>query len=292
MINCDGLVKIYETDDKKVMALEGLDLTVETGEMLAVIGKSGSGKSTLLNMIGGLETPTAGVLTIDGKDISTYSEAEMVRYRRDKVGFVWQKSAKNLFPYLTVLQNVEAVMMFENSSNLKYDVHDENSGKHVNRCRDNNKSYALKLLNAVGLQEHKDKLPAQLSGGEQQRAAIAVALANKPDILLADEPTGSVDTRTADTIYELFHKLNKELGITIIIVTHDMALAGRVDRTVLISDGKVSTEKLKKHPAMEYTVLDKAHRIKLTDEMLEAAGIESNKVRVDVQDGRLVISRI
>ena len=106
------------------------------------------------------------------------------------------------------------------------------------------------------------------------------------------QPTGAVDTRTADTIYELFHKLNKELGITIIIVTHDMALAGRVDRIVLISDGKVSTEKLKKHPAMEYTVLDKAHRIKLTDEMLEAAGIESNKVRVDVQDGRLVISRI
>ncbi len=292
MINCDGLVKIYETDDKKVMALEGLDLTVETGEMLAVIGKSGSGKSTLLNMIGGLETPTAGVLTIDGKDISTYSEAEMVRYRRDKVGFVWQKSAKNLFPYLTVLQNVEAVMMFENAGNLKHGANDESRGEHVNRCRDNNKSYALKLLNAVGLQEHKDKLPAQLSGGEQQRAAIAVALANKPDILLADEPTGAVDTRTADTIYELFHKLNKELGITIIIVTHDMALAGRVDRTVLISDGKVSTEKLKKHPAMEYTVLDKAHRIKLTDEMLEAAGIESNKVRVDVQDGRLVISRI
>ena len=292
MINCDGLVKIYETDDKKVMALEGLDLTVETGEMLAVIGKSGSGKSTLLNMIGGLETPTAGVLTIDGKDISTYSEAEMVRYRRNKVGFVWQKSAKNLFPYLTVLQNVEAVMMFENSGNLKHGAHDESRGEHVNRCRDNNKSYALKLLNAVGLQEHKDKLPAQLSGGEQQRAAIAVALANKPDILLADEPTGAVDTRTADTIYELFHKLNKELGITIIIVTHDMALAGRVDRTVLISDGKVSTEKLKKHPAMEYTVLDKAHRIKLTDEMLEAAGIESNKVRVDVQDGKLVISRI
>ena len=263
MINCDGLVKIYETDDKKVMALEGLDLTVETGEMLAVIGKSGSGKSTLLNMIGGLETPTAGVLTIDGKDISTYSEAEMVRYRRDKVGFVWQKSAKNLFPYLTVLQNVEAVMMFENTGNIDNLQH----GEIIKKRKDNNKSYALKLLNAVGLQEHKDKLPAQLSGGEQQRAAIAVALANKPDILLAD-------------------------GITIIIGTHDMALAGRVDRTVLISDGKVSTEKLKKHPAMEYTVLDKAHRIKLTDEMLEAAGIESNKVRVDVQDGKLVISRI
>ncbi len=274
MINCDGLVKIYETDDKKVMALEGLDLSVETGEMLAVIGKSGSGKSTLLNMIGGLETPTAGILTIDGKDISTYSEDEMVRYRRDKVGFVWQKSAKNLFPYLTVLQNVEAPMLFEKKNN-----------------KSTNKNYALELLKAVGMEEHKDKLPSQLSGGEQQRTAIAVALANKPDILLADEPTGAVDTKTADQIYELFHELNRKLGITIIIVTHDMALADRVDRTVLISDGKVSTEKLKERPAMEYTVLDKAHRIKLTDEMLVAAGIDSNKVRIDMQDGKLVISR-
>lgn len=292
MINCDGLVKIYETDDKKVMALEGLDLSVETGEMLAVIGKSGSGKSTLLNMIGGLETPTAGILTIDGKDISTYSEDEMVRYRRDKVGFVWQKSAKNLFPYLTVIQNVEAPMLFEkkvNHNNKKFDKSKKNK-----KCEDKstNENYALELLRAVGMEKHKDKLPSQLSGGEQQRTAIAVALANKPDILLADEPTGAVDTKTADQIYELFHELNRKLGITIIIVTHDMALADRVDRTVLISDGKVSTEKLKKHPAMEYTVLDKAHRIKLTDEMLEAAGIESNKVRVDVQDGRLVISRI
>lgn len=278
MINCDGLVKIYETDDKKVMALEGLDLSVETGEMLAVIGKSGSGKSTLLNMIGGLETPTAGILTIDGKDISTYSEDEMVRYRRDKVGFVWQKSAKNLFPYLTVLQNVEAPMLFEKKNNKSED-------------KSTNKNYALELLKAVGMEEHKDKLPSQLSGGEQQRTAIAVALANKPDILLADEPTGAVDTKTADQIYELFHELNRKLGITIIIVTHDMALADRVDRTVLISDGKVSTEKLKERPAMEYTVLDKAHRIKLTDEMLAAAGIDSNKVRIDMQDGKLVISR-
>ena len=291
MINCDGLVKIYETDDKKVMALEGLDLSVETGEMLAVIGKSGSGKSTLLNMIGGLETPTAGILTIDGKDISTYSEDEMVRYRRDKVGFVWQKSAKNLFPYLTVIQNVEAPMLFEkkvNHNNKKFDKSKKNK-----KCEDKstNENYALELLRAVGMEKHKDKLPSQLSGGEQQRTAIAVALADKPDILLADEPTGAVDTKTADQIYELFHELNRKLGITIIIVTHDMALADRIDRTVLISDGKVSTEKLKERPAMEYTVLDKAHRIKLTDEMLAAAGIDSNKVRIDVQDGKLVISR-
>ena len=234
MINCDGLVKIYETDDKKVMALEGLDLTVETGEMLAVIGKSGSGKSTLLNMIGGLETPTAGVLTIDGKDISTYSEAEMVRYRRDKVGFVWQKSAKNLFPYLTVLQNVEAVMMFENSGNTGNLKHGE-----IIKKRKDNKSYALKLLNAVGLQEHKDKLPAQLSGGEQQRAAIAVALANKPDILLADEPTGALDSKTGHMVMDLFHKLHEEQGKTIVLITHSQELAQETERIVTLLDGQI-----------------------------------------------------
>ena len=234
MINCDGLVKIYETDDKKVMALEGLDLTVETGEMLAVIGKSGSGKSTLLNMIGGLETPTAGVLTIDGKDISTYSEAEMVRYRRDKVGFVWQKSAKNLFPYLTVLQNVEAVMMFENSGNTDNLKH----GEIIKKRKDNNKSYALKLLNAVGLQEHKDKLPAQLSGGEQQRAAIAVALANKPDILLADEPTGALDSKAAQELLRLFSSVNHD-GQTILMVTHSVKAASSANRVMFIKDGEV-----------------------------------------------------
>ena len=234
MINCDGLVKIYETDDKKVMALEGLDLTVETGEMLAVIGKSGSGKSTLLNMIGGLETPTAGVLTIDGKDISTYSEAEMVRYRRDKVGFVWQKSAKNLFPYLTVLQNVEAVMMFENSGNTGNLKHGE-----IIKKRKDNKSYALKLLNAVGLQEHKDKLPAQLSGGEQQRAAIAVALANKPDLLLADEPTGALDTAAGFEVMRLFRELIDDEDITIVMTTHDPNLMELGDEVFELSDGIV-----------------------------------------------------
>ena len=237
MINCDGLVKIYETDDKKVMALEGLDLTVETGEMLAGIGKSGSGKSTLLNMIGGLETPTAGVLTIDGKDISTYSEAEMVRYRRDKVGFVWQKSAKNLFPYLTVLQNVEAVMMFENSGNTDNLKHREI----IKKRKDNNKSYALKLLNAVGLQEHKDKLPAQLSGGEQQRAAIAVALANKPDILLADEPTGALDSRSSQQLLSIFDQLNKQ-GQTLLMVTHSSLAASHAQRVLFIRDGKLFAE--------------------------------------------------
>ncbi|MDE7436046.1 MAG: ABC transporter ATP-binding protein [Lachnospiraceae bacterium] len=298
MISCDSLVKIYMTDNRKVMALEGLDLTIEDGEMMAIIGKSGSGKSTLLHMIGGLETPTAGLLTVDGKDISGFTEKEMVEYRKKKVGFVWQKSARNLFPYMTVLQNVVTPMNFSR-------------GKRSER-----RKRAMELLEAVGMDRHAGKFPAQLSGGEQQRVAIAVALANDPAILLADEPTGAVDTRTANQIFSLFHKLNRELGITIVIVTHDMALADRVDRTVLISDGKISTEKIRKESAEEmlrkaqeagftgeetdagkqdtheeYSVLDKAHRLQLTEEMLEEAGIDSNKVRVEVVDGKVIISK-
>ena len=255
MIQCDSLVKIYEMEQHKVMALEGLDLTIEDGEMMAIIGKSGSGKSTLLNIIGGLESPTAGILMVDGKDLSSYTEKELVLYRRDKVGFVWQKSARNLFSYL--------------------------------------------------MEAHADKFPSQLSGGEQQRIAIAVALSNQPSILLADEPTGAVDTKTANQIFELFHKLNEEFKITIIIVTHDMALADKVERTVLISDGKISTEKIRKvsleelqrlastaeFTHEEYSVLDKAHRLQLTEEMLEEAGIDSNKVRIEVQDGKILIQK-
>lgn len=288
MICCDSLVKIYEVNEHKVVALEGLDLTIEDGEMIAVIGKSGSGKSTLLNMIGGLETPTAGNLLVDGKDLSRYSEKELVLYRRDKVGFVWQKSARNLFAYLTALENIEAPMQF-----------------HPGWTAEERRKRAGKLLKAVGMEAHADKFPSQLSGGEQQRIAIAVALSNEPSILLADEPTGAVDSKTADHIFELFRKLNKEYGITIVIVTHDMALADRVERTVLISDGKISTEKIRRVSAEElqqlassaeftheeYSVLDKAHRLQLTDEMLEAAGIDSNKVRIELQKGRIVIKK-
>lgn len=296
MISCEGLVKIYMTDNRKVMALEGLDLTIEEGEMMAIIGKSGSGKSTLLHIIGGLETPTAGNLLINGKDISSLKEKEMVTYRKSTVGFVWQKSARNLFPYMTALQNVETPMYFRKGNEKK------------------RRKRALELLETVGMEEHANKFPAQLSGGEQQRVAIAAALANEPSILLADEPTGAVDSKTADQIFSLFHKLNCELGITIVIVTHDMALADRVDRTVMISDGKISTEKIRKESRTEvlrkaqeadfctvsvqnnetheeYSVMDKAHRVQLSEEILEQAGIDSNKVKVEIVDGKVVISK-
>ena len=283
LICCDGLVKMYLSDGLKVMALQGLDLEIKRGELLAIIGKSGSGKSTLLNMIGGLETPTAGRLLFDGRDLSLLREKEMVYYRKHTIGFVWQKSARNLLPYMTVLENVEVPMYFE-------------KGKEKKR-----RERAKMLLEEVGMLSHADKFPLQLSGGEQQRVAIAVALANAPKILLADEPTGAVDTKTSEQIFRLFGKLNRDLGITILIVTHDISLADKVNRVIMISDGKISTEKIRRDISHtwngemkgvheEYVILDKAHRLQLSEEVLEKVGISTNKVCVAVEDGKVVIT--
>ena len=289
LIVCDGLVKIFKTEDVEVMALQGLDMEIKRGELMSVIGKSGSGKSTLMNIIGGLEKPSAGKIITNGKNLSEMTEKEMVTYRKKTVGFVWQKSERNLFKYLTALENIEAAMNF--------------SGKSKKEKR----SKALELLEMVGMSHKKDSYPTKMSGGEQQRIAIAVAIANEPDILLADEPTGAVDTKTSNRIQDLFRKLNKELGITIIIVTHDMKLAAKVDRVVMISDGKISTEKIMKQEYREkidsltdaelvedaheeFSVLDKAGRVQLSDEMLESAGIDTNKVKVTVEDGKVIIT--
>ena len=201
MIECDNLVKIYKTKDIEVLALQGLDLTVERGELMAIIGNSGSGKSTFLNMIGGLDRPSAGKLYVDGKDLFRLTEAELVEYKKNTVGFVWQNNARNLLPYLTAYENVMTPMLFSKEENKK--------------------ERANELLELVGLSHRKNNRLSQLSGGEQQRVAIAIALANKPKLLLADEPTGSVDRNTSDYILDMFRKLNEELGITIVIVTHD-----------------------------------------------------------------------
>lgn len=300
LIVCDSLVKIFKTSEIEVMALQGLDLTIYKGDLLSVIGKSGSGKSTLMNIIGGLETPTAGKITFAGKNMAEFTEKELVAYRKKNVGFVWQNSTRNLYPYLTSLENVMMAMSFSGMSNKA------------------KKERALMLLEQVGILKRKDSYPRQMSGGEQQRVAIAVALANNPAVLLADEPTGAVDSKTSDAIQLLFRQLNRELGITIIIVTHDMKLADRTDRVLMIADGKISTEKIMKEKYREklgetssfakdgtgdfesvfgdqeeaheeYSVLDKANRVQLTPSMLEAAGIRSKKVRVSVEDGQIVI---
>lgn len=287
-IVCDSLVKIYKTKDIEVMALQGLDLTIRKGELMSVIGKSGSGKSTLMNIIGGLEKPSAGRIAVDGKNLSELNEKEMVAYRKNTIGFVWQKSGRNLFPYLNSLENIEAAMNFSGMNGRE------------------KKERAIELLDMVGMSHKKLSYPSEMSGGEQQRVAIAVALANNPKILLADEPTGAVDTKTSNMIQDLFRRLNRKLGITIIIVTHDLKLAAKVDRVVMISDGKISTEKIMKEKYREqienlssedifkdaheeYSVMDKAHRVQLSDDILLKAGIDTNKVCITVEDGKVVI---
>jgi ABC-type lipoprotein export system ATPase subunit len=290
IIYCDSLVKIFKSDDVEVMALQGLDLEVKKGELIAVIGKSGSGKSTLLNMLGGLEKPSAGRLYVDGNDLFSMSEKNLTRYRRETVGFVWQKSAQNLFPYMTALENVEAPMYFSKGNEKK------------------RREKALELLKMTGIDHKAKSYPSEMSGGEQQRVAIAVALANSPKILLADEPTGAVDSKTSGMLQNLFRSLNEKLGLTVIIVTHDMSLANKAGRVVMISDGKISTEKIMKESYRnkfeemspdgfssgesheEYSVLDRARRVQLSEDMLEAARIDTNRVKIQVEDGKLVIS--
>ncbi|SFF08363.1 ABC-type lipoprotein export system, ATPase component [Paenibacillus catalpae] len=288
MIRCEELVKIYKTADLEVVALQGLDMQVEDGELMAIIGNSGSGKSTLLNMLGGLDKPSAGKLFVDGKDLLAFGEKELVKYKRETVGFVWQNNARNLIPYLTALENVELPVLLKGRRR---------------RAR------AIELLEAVGLGHRLKNKLSELSGGEQQRVAIAIALANEPKLLLADEPTGSLDTKTSDQVLDLFRNLNQSLGITVVIVTHDPLLARKVDRVVQIRDGKTSAEMIRRESYadelarldaehllteqqshIEYAVLDKAGRLQIPAGYLDAEGFkDSNKVRVEMEEGRIIL---
>lgn len=285
IIECENLVKIYKTRETEVLALQGLELTVQQGELMAIIGNSGSGKSTFLNMIGGLDRPSAGRLIVDGKDLFKLSDRELVRYKRSTVGFVWQNNARNLLPYLTALENVQTPMLFERG------------GKRRQRAEE--------LLELVGMAHRKNSQLDQLSGGEQQRVAIALALANKPKLLLADEPTGAVDAKTAAYILDVFRRLNEELGLTIVIVTHDPNLARKVNRVVAIRDGKTSAERIAKGDYAarldeisgfvqethdEYALLDRAGRLQLPREMLDVLQLTGNRVRVEMENGRIVLT--
>lgn len=302
MIQCENLVKIYKTKDLEVMALQGLDLTVERGELMAVIGNSGSGKSTFLNMVGGLDKPSAGKLMVDGRDLFSLKEKELQDYKQNCVGFVWQNNARNLFPYLTALQNIELPMGFVNKK--KRNLRKDNASEHITIS---DHDYAMELLELVGLGHKKNAKLSQLSGGEQQRIAIAIALANRPKLLLADEPTGAVDTKTSAYILDVFRELNKEKNLTICIVTHDRNLAKKVNRVVRICDGKVSSEDILKISYKErlsqiddlsntvsthetYAVLDRAGRLQLSKDDLAAIGVTDHKVRVKVEDGRIIIT--
>lgn len=286
MIQADGLVKIYKTKETEVLALQGLDLTVEEGEMTALIGNSGSGKSTFLNMIGGLDRPSAGKLFVADQNLFAMTEKQLVKYKRDTVGFVWQNNGRNLIPYLPVLDNIMMPMVFA-------------SGR-------KKREKALELLELVGLSNKKHSLMNMLSGGEQQRVAIAIALANSPKLLLADEPTGSVDAKTSDYIFQIFSELNKG-GQTILIVTHDVALSRKVNRVVAIRDGKISSERILRKSYQdrlkeitidwrnedsqeEYAVLDKAGRVQIPKEMLDDMHLKDGKVKVELSEGKVILS--
>jgi len=277
LIVCDNLVKIFKVADLEVVALQGLDLLVDPGEMIAIVGASGSGKSTLLNILGGLDVPSAGRATVAGHDLTQMGRTERTRYRRRTIGFVWQQTAKNLLPYLSAVENVEMPMILNRSGN---------------RAR------ALELLRMVGIEERADHRPDRLSGGEQQRVAIAVALANAPEVLLADEPTGELDTATSAEIFDLMRSVNSELGTTVVIVTHDPLVSEQVQRTVAIRDGRTSSETLRRgrvseegeHEivAEEFAVLDRAGRLQLPRAHVEALGLEG-RVRVHLEDDHIEI---
>jgi ABC-type lipoprotein export system ATPase subunit len=227
-IVCENLVKIYQVAEIELVALQGLDLSVDEGEFLAIIGASGSGKSTLLSVLGGLDRPSAGRVLVNGRDLLKMSDAALDRYRRREVGFVWQQTTRNLIPYLSAQANIELPMTIAGIGGRE------------------KRAWSRELLEAVGLWEHRQHRPVQLSGGQQQRVAIAVALANKPRLLLADEPTGEVDSATAVEILTLLRQMNRQYRLTTILVTHDPQVARSVDRVVTIRDGRTSSEAVRR----------------------------------------------
>jgi ABC-type lipoprotein export system ATPase subunit len=257
-IECENLVKIYKVADLEVVALQGLDLRIERGEMMALVGPSGSGKSTLMNILGGLDTPTAGRIHVGEYNLLEMSRTDQVKYRRNEVGFVWQQTARNLLNYLTAQENVELPMAL-------------NGIKPAERAK-----RAKHLLELVGLGHRLTHRPDRLSGGEQQRVAIAVGMANRPGLLLADEPTGEVDSEAAEAIFKALRDFNQEFTVTIIIVTHDITVSTRVDRVVGMRDGRTSIEILRRRAASgqtlsedEYVILDRAGRLQLPQAFID-----------------------
>ena len=281
-IQCENLVKVFHlADDVELQALQGLDLEIAEGEMVGIVGASGSGKSTLLNVLGGLVVPSAGSVLVNGRPLLKLSQLELDHYRRDEVGFVWQQSTRNLVSWLNAVENVEYPMLM---AKVK---------RSVARAR------AIELLEMVGLGDRLEHRVEMLSGGEQSRVAIAIALANNPTLLLADEPTGELDTATAKLIYDLFKTLNRELNLTTLIVSHDPGIARHVGRVVLIRDGKLAGETVRTQPAQtaveegaeteeqfeDLIVLDGNGRLQIPPDIREELGF-AHRVRLErTEDG-------
>ena len=267
LVVCDNLVRIFQSGSVEVQALQGLDLLVDEGEMVAVVGASGSGKSTLLAVLSGMDAPTAGRVRVGEWDLMAMGARDRVAYRRQMVGFVWQQASRNLLPYLSARQNVAQPMTGE--------------------PRRRRAARADELLDLVGVGHVAGRLPRQMSGGEQQRVAIATALANEPKLVLADEPTGELDTATAQDVFDALRTANRESGTTVVVVTHDSAVAAQVERTVAIRDGRTSSEVLRRDAGgdvthEEYAVMDRAGRVQVPREYREALAL-TRRVRLALE---------
>ncbi|MET7392467.1 ABC transporter ATP-binding protein [Dactylosporangium sp. NPDC005572] len=280
LIVCESLVRIYQTGSIEVQALQGLDLTVDAGEMIAVVGASGSGKSTLLSILAGIDAPTAGRARVDTWNLLDLTRKDRVHYRRHTVGFVRQQTASNLVPYLTAREMVDLPMT---AAGAKAKERRDRTGE---------------LLDALGVGDCGDRRPGQLSGGQQMRVAIAVALANRPKVLFADEPTGELDTATAAEVFGALRDVNRQYGVTVVVVTHDPAVSGQVERTVAIRDGRTSSEVLRRTAtnedgdthviAEEYAVMDRAGRVQVPRDFREALNL-TRRVRLALEPDHVTI---
>ncbi|HUV44841.1 MAG TPA: ABC transporter ATP-binding protein [Dehalococcoidales bacterium] len=282
-IVCEDLFKIYKIAELEVVALRGLDLKVETGELMAIVGASGSGKSTLLNILGGLDVPSAGQVVVGNRDLLKTSSRDLVDYRRQDVGFVWQQTSRNVISYLTAYQNVELPLILLGWSMRK------------------RRRRVEEMLEAVGLTNRSNHFPDRLSGGEQQRVAIAVAMAHNPPLLLADEPTGELDSQTSETILDVFRSVNDAYGVTVVIVTHDIRIMSKVNRVVTIRDGRTSQETVRKAQTEfvrpearieethdEFIVVDGAGRLQIPRDLVERLKL-GRRARVLMEDDHLAV---
>ncbi|GIT16204.1 MAG: ABC transporter [Chloroflexi bacterium] len=270
-ILCEDLFKIYRASGIDVVALRGLDLTINSGEMIGVVGASGSGKSTFLNMLAGFDKPSAGLIKVFGFNLNEMKQTEIQKYRRSQIGFVWQESMWNLFPYLSVIENVMLPMNLMDDTNLK------------------KKKKAEQLLDLVGIRTDQfNNNSKQLSGGELQRIAIAIALANDPALLLADEPTGQLDSLSASNVFDCLKTVNKQKGTTVVIVTHDPGISVFVDRSILIRDGRACVEIIKDN---EFVLVDHNNMLQIPEKYMKSKKLEG-RVRMDLSDGDLLISSV
>ncbi|WP_033337448.1 ABC transporter ATP-binding protein [Catenuloplanes japonicus] len=278
-IVCDGLVRIFKTEGVEVFALQGLDLVVDRGELIAIVGASGSGKSTMLNVLSGLDVPTAGIARVAGFDLLTMSARKRLTYRRHTVGFIWQQTARNLLPYLTARENVELPQQLARKG--------RGAGKR-----------ALELLDMLGVGDLANRRPGEMSGGQQQRVSVAVAVANNPEVLFADEPTGELDESTAAEVFGALRTINAELGVTVVIVTHDHSVSSQVRRTVQIRDGRTSAEVrrsarlgldgVEELISEEYAVIDRSGRLQLPATFVDELALR-DRVKLQLEPDHVAV---